>query len=242
MSVTTTPSDHLRTGPRAISLSERPDLRTGILDMPASWPAYIPADPIVVHWAFHTHPDFQNAVVDDEQVVARAATVPLQWDGDPTSLPDTGWDEALRMSMNATAAGADLNTLCALEIAVAPGRRAQNLSARTLAWLADRARAAGFRDIVVPVRPSHKHHEPWLPMGDYIARRRPDGLPEDPWLRVHARAGAEIVKVCPASMTVSGSLAQWRSWTGLAFDTDGPVVVDGAHAPEPVNTAANHAV
>jgi hypothetical protein len=32
-------------------------------------------------------------------------------------------------------------------------------------------------------------------------------------------------------MTISGTLAQWREWTGLAFDTDGPVIVEGALSP-----------
>jgi hypothetical protein len=62
-------------------------------------------------------------------------------------------------------------------------------------------------------------------------RTRADGLPHDPWLRVHARAGAEVVAVAPTSMTVAGSLAEWRQWTGLAFDSTGDVEVPGALLP-----------
>jgi hypothetical protein len=35
----------------------------------------------------------------------------------------------------------------------------------------------------------------------------------------------------PAYMTVSGSLEQWRRWTGLPFDTQGDIEVAGALVP-----------
>ena len=40
-------------------------------------------------------------------------------------------------------------------------------------------------------------------MAEYIARTIPEGLPADPWLRVHARAGGQIVKVAPSGMVVA---------------------------------------
>ncbi len=53
----------------------------------------------------------------------------------------------------------------------------------------------------------------------------------DPWLRVHERLGAHFVKIAPMSMTISGTLAGWRDWTGLPFDVSGDVVVPGALVP-----------
>lgn len=80
-------------------------------------------------------------------------------------------------------------------------------------------------------------------MQQYAARRRRgDGLPTDPWLRTHVRAGGRIVDVCPASMTVGGSLSQWRAWTSLQFDSDGDVDVPGALAPVHVSQTHNYAV
>ena len=79
-------------------------------------------------------------------------------------------------------------------------------------------------------------------MHKYADRVRTDGLPEDPWLRVHVRLGAEFVRVCPTSMTIPGTLAQWRGWTGLPFDTSGLVVVPDALVPVHVDVEQNHAV
>jgi hypothetical protein len=144
--------------------------------------------------------------------------------------------------MTDTYGGRPFTALCALEIAVVPGLQLRNLSALTLQALKDHARAEGFGDLLAPVRPSLKHTAATLSMADYAARTRPDGLPEDPWLRVHVRSGGEIVKICPVSMTVSGSLAQWRDWTGLPFDTSGPVAVPGALTPVAADVEHDHAV
>ncbi|WP_309109935.1 hypothetical protein [Saccharothrix sp.] len=37
--------------------------------------------------------------------------------------------------------------------------------------------------LVIPVRPTTKALHPHLSMDDFLARRRPDGLSEDHWLR-----------------------------------------------------------
>ncbi len=74
------------------------------------------------------------------------------------------------------------------------------------------------------------------------ARLGPDGLPEDPWLRVHARAGATIDKVAPTSMTVVGTPAKWRERTGRSLDGAGAVEVPGALVPVHVDERHGHAV
>ena len=64
-----------------------------------------------------------------------------------------------------------------------------------------------------------------------LFRVREDGLPVDPWLRVHVRAGGRIEKVARRSMVVPGTVEEWREWTGLAFDKTGPVAVPRALVP-----------
>ena len=58
-----------------------------------------------------------------------------------------------------------------------------------------------------------------------------DGLTDGGWDRVAAQA-----------MTITGSLAQWREWTGLAFDASGFVAVPGALVPVHVSVEHDHAV
>jgi hypothetical protein len=69
-----------------------------------------------------------------------------------------------------------------------------------------------------------------------------DGLPQDPWLRVHVRAGGRIVGTCKRATVIAGTLEQWRSWTGLPFDASGPVVVPGALVPVHCSVEHDYAV
>ena len=68
-------------------------------------------------------------------------------------------------------------------------------------------------------------------MERYVRWTREDGLPWDPWIRLHARLGAELVEVCPESMRVTGTVDEWEGWTGLTFPDDGDYVVPGALVP-----------
>lgn len=70
-----------------------------------------------------------------------------------------------------------------------------------------------------------------MPMAEYIARERDDGLPADPWMRVHSRLGATTLGICPGSMRIEGSIQEWSSWTGMTFPASGEYEVSGALVP-----------
>lgn len=100
----------------------------------------------------------------------------------------------------------------------------------------------GFGELVAPVRPTGKAAEPRTPMEEYVGRLRDDGLPADPWLRVHVRAGGRVVGVAPRAMVIPGTLAEWRRWTGLPFDVSGEVDVPGALVPVQCSVEHDYAV
>jgi hypothetical protein len=55
-----------------------------------------------------------------------------------------------------------------------------------------------------------------------------DGLHIDPWIRTHQRLSASILASAPRSMIITGTLAEWEAWTGMAFPESGPYVVPDA--------------
>ncbi len=93
----------------------------------------------------------------------------------------------------------------------------------------------GLRALIAPVRPSQKARYPLIPIENYIQWTTADGLPFDPWLRVHARAGARIIQPCPRSMTVPGTRAEWENWAGMPFPESGTYIVPGALVPVQVD-------
>src|SRR5256885_15568221 len=121
--------------------------------------------------------------------------------------------------------------LCALGITIAPECRGKGLSSRMIERMAEIGRDHGLDTLIAPVRPTLKHRYPLAPMERYIGWRRPDGTHVDPWLRTHERLGAEIVKVAPQSMRVSGSVSEWEEWAEMMFPESGAYVVPGALVP-----------
>jgi hypothetical protein len=79
-------------------------------------------------------------------------------------------------------------------------------------------------------------------MGNYLTWQDDDGLPFDPWLRVHVRAGARIVKACSQSMVISRSVADWQEWTGLVFPESGRYIVPQALVPVEINREENRGI
>src|SRR4029453_12275874 len=79
------------------------------------------------------------------------------------------------------------------------------------------ARDAGYRAVIACVRPTDKERYPLTSIESYARWTRAHGLPFDPWIRLHARLGGRIVRAAPEAMVVRGSVADWESWTGMAF-------------------------
>jgi len=164
---------------------------------------------------------FHGCETGSDDIIIKGRSTPVVWDGDTDSLPDEGWDWALQSSVENYERGIQPNTLCAIEMSVAPHLRGKRLSTVGLGFMREIAKQKGFKNLIAPVRPSQKHLYPLIPMSEYITWTRDDGLSFDAWLRTHQRLGAEIVKAAEKSMIVPGTVEQWESWTGKEFPGSG---------------------
>ena len=212
-------------------LSDRPELMDVFWDMETSWPEFMKHDPIGngYYASLEEFADFVLVCQDHTgEMVAKAHSIPYQRTGD--ELPDAGWDAIINRGLLTMLWGEKPDAVSAVEIAIKPELQGTGLSGRILEALRDHVGRLGFSELVAPVRPNGKAdvHEP---MASYAFRTREDGLPIDPWLRVHVRVGGTIEKVAPRSMVIPGTLEEWREWTGLPFDRTGPVEVPGALTP-----------
>lgn len=228
------------------SLAERPDLRDAFWSIDGAWPRFMLQDPTsetAYAGAVEAYPELHLVVLDGALPVARLHAVPITWPG-LDGLPARGWDWAMQTAEHRALTGddGDRGAVSLIEARIAPDRRGEGLSGPLLAEARRRFADLGTRDLVAPVRPMDLALEPWASPDEYARRARSDGLPADRWLRVHARLGATVVAVCPLSMTIPGTLAQWREWTGLPFAEDGPTEVPGALAPVHVDLVHDHAV
>lgn len=175
------------------------------------------------------HAALQILVVDqrDESIVARGRTIPFRWDGSLEDLP-AGIDA---VGLRAVEEDAEPTALSALAAEVLEDRQGEGLSALVIQAMAAVARAHDLHPLVAPVRPNWKDRYPITPIDRYSQWTRRDGLPFDPWMRVHARLGAVVLRPEPRSLEISRPVSDWESWLGMDLPDDGEYVFPGGLAP-----------
>lgn len=162
-------------------------------------------------------PAFQFHLVDAEgDIVARARSLPIRWDGSVEDLP-AGIDGAIARGFDEEGA----NVLCAMVIMIPRSLQGRGLSARAVEAMAEIARRHSLSALIAPVRPSWKERYPLVPIERYATWRRPDGRCFDPWMRVHERLGATILRTEPESLHITGTVAEWEDWTKMSFPDSG---------------------
>lgn len=216
---------------RTFTYAERPDLAARTGEIEDTIPGFLGHGAVPgEHWGkLRTElPGLQLVLWDEDQdrVVGHARTLPAR---EAEGLPG-GIDDMLERWFGA-APRPDPDVLSAMVAVVDRRRQGEGLSRLLLEAMRDLAAREGFSSLIAPVRPTWKDRYPLIPLERYARWTRADGLPFDPWLRVHARLGAELLQVCPASMVVEGTAAEWEEWTGMAFPEDGSYVVPGALVP-----------
>lgn len=188
-------------------------------------------------------PDYQFLLLDgDEQPVALGNSIPFRYDNTLEELPAEGWDWVFTKGFDDFAAGREPNMVSALSIKVAADHQGRGYSRGAVRAMRHIAASHDFETLVAPVRPSLKPRYPLIPAEQYARWLRDDGLPFDPWLRVHVRLGGEIAHVCARSMRITGTVAQWEGWTGLAMPETGRYVVEGALAPVDIDRERDEGV
>jgi GNAT superfamily N-acetyltransferase len=219
---------------RVITYADNPELLEA-REWDAIWPEYnTHGDVMNVYWPrrYDEFPEFQYFLYDEEArvPVAKGHSAPCKWDGTVEGLP-SGIDEVITDVFRLKEQGQGTNTLTALAIEVPVEHQGKGLSSVMVQTMAGLARKHGFRNLIAPVRPNWKERYPLTPIERYAGWRRPDGLPFDPWIRVHRRLGGEILKPAPQSLRITGSVAEWEQWTGLDLPGSGPYVFPHGLAP-----------
>jgi GNAT superfamily N-acetyltransferase len=223
------------------TVADRPELANADIDV-RGWPEFMRHNRVSEAYFGQVPSAFPATCLiatEGDRVVADAHAVQFARRSD---FPPGGWEQAVVWAFTDVRRGVRPDTACALNISVAHDLQNQGIAALMLAALRQAVGDAGLDVLDAPVRPTHKHLEVGTSMAEYVARTRADGLPCDPWLRTHVRAGGETAGVAPASWVVAGSLGEWRSWTGLPFDRNGPVEVAGGLVPVDCDVAAGRAV
>lgn len=202
----------------------------------AEGPAFLEHDQAVAeYWPRleETFPDNQFCLVDEQSGAAAGVgnSIPIAFEGDWGDLPPEGLDWVLSKGFADRKAGRSPALASALYIEVAESHRGMNVSSEMLKTMRAIARSQGFRHLIAPVRPSLKSRYPLIDIEAYLSWKTSEGLPFDPWLRVHARLGARVLHPCRRAMIVTGTRVEWTEWAEMAFPGDGDYVIPYGLAP-----------
>jgi len=217
------------------TLSEDPGLRERFPEFHRlAWPRFLhEGDGTGGLWPriYSEFADFQFGLCDDAgTLVAVGNSIPFICDGSTGDLPPD-IKEVLERGLAVKQDGRRPTALSALAAIVDPAHRDRRVSRPVIEAMAEIARRHGLKTLVAPVRPSLKQLYPLTPMERYVTWMRADGTVFDPWLRVHQRMGAEMMRVAPKAMVITDTVARWEEWTGLRFPESGSYVVAGAFQP-----------
>ena len=230
---------------KSFTLRERPELEDEFERLSdASWPRFLRQKDALgygQYWPrlFTTWADWQLLIVDElGPTIAVTHAVPLVWSGGADDLPSSIADVLGRAQADHDAGRAP-NALCALAAMVDARFRGKGMSAVAVRAMLDLARAHGLRALIAPVRPANKSAYPLAPIDRYARWTNEDGLPLDPWIRVHVRLGGEILSMASRALVIVGTVADWERWTDMRFPDSGSYVVPGALQPVVIDRQAD---
>lgn len=226
---------------------DRPELWERLTSLSeAVWPEYNRhGERLNAFWPrlYDTFPEFQFVLYDEasDEVLGEGHTIPCRWDGTLDDLP-SGIDSLIEQGFRLRDEGGEPNALSALAIEILPDRQSRGLSPSMLQGMQAIAAAHRFGDLIAPVRPNWKERYPITAIERYMCWTRDDGLPFDPWIRVHARLGATILKAAPRSLLITGTVHEWEQWTEMAFPDTGRYVFPAGLAPVDIDREADKGV
>ncbi len=204
------------------------------------WPEYNKhGDILNLYWPrlYDEWPEYQLVLCEEvgDKVLAEGHAIPCRWNGVPGDIP-AGIDAAIEQGFEGKNGH---NVLCVLAIEIPPGGQGAGLSRVMLRAMTTLAAAHGLNDLIAPVRPNWKERYPLASIESYASWKRDDGLPFDPWIRVHHRSGADQIAPAPHSLRITGAVSEWEAWTEMRFPVTGTYVFPRGLAPLDIDVEAD---
>lgn len=216
---------------------ENPEIRKLQSDLILSaWPEFMLHDIYIdKYWdnIVRRYPEYQFILLEKQtdEIIAIGNSMPVRFDDSIDHLPDGGIDWALETCHRQINSGEKPNLLCAFQIVVSKDHLGSGLSYQAVKAMVAIGQRSGLNHLIAPVRPNLKNQYPLTPMERYINWTNGKNLPFDGWLRVHRKLGAKLINICPESMLITGSVADWESWTKMKFPDSGDYIIPGALVP-----------
>ena len=221
------------------TLKDRQDLIGALQELnKKSWPGFIIYGDTYSWDRFYAElSDFLLLLTDkNDFLIGGGFTVPAIWNGKLDDLPSS--IEKIIINGLETE-GSSANTLIPIAVLVDERFRGESISAEVLKQIKYLAIQLGFQNLIIPVRPTWKTQYPLQSIENYSTWRNKNGFFYDPWLRIHQRLGATIMKCVDSTLKIEGTIEDWENWTGMVFPESGDYVVKNALQPVQIDVESN---
>jgi hypothetical protein len=208
----------------------------------STWPELMQHDKLVNACWPNLYTDFldiQFALFDYEKLVGIGNMMYINWEQPFNLLPDGGVRWAMEKACQDVNQGIQSNLFVGIQILIEPTYQSRGISYHMVKTMQNIAASRGVAHVAVPVRPTLKSRFPLIPMDAYINWNKKDGLPFDPWLRVHLKLGGKIVAICHESMFMEGTVSEWEDWSDSKFPGSGQFTVEQALSPITIDLEKN---
>ncbi len=216
------------------TVKSRPDLAEQMQKLYAgAFPKFMGAERVMrTYWKFveEEFSDYQILLTSEDKVIAIVNSGAFNFDGDNAELDEGGIYWGLKKIASDFYKNKKPNAFMALQITINPDYKGKRLSYICVKELIRLGKEKGYTRLFIPIRPSAKFKYPLMDSEKYFSWTNEEGLPFDPWIRVHVKLGATIVKKCNG-IFISGTISEWEDWTGLKFPYSGEYIVPGALQP-----------
>lgn len=192
------------------------------------FPAFITADPEVKKYIGRVRECFPQLdvmlVCGDGQPMATGWGVPIPWTDQVADLPPS-FADILRVAVEAHDSGGETNAFVICGGVVHPELKGTGTASELVRALIQTGQDHGMTRVLAPLRPTRKHRYPLISIEEYASWTRDDGLPFDPWLRLHVRAGGRVIALAPTAQTMFGSVKEWEEWARMPLPATGQYVI-----------------
>jgi hypothetical protein len=183
--------------------------------------------------------DYQLLFLHDESIVCVFNCMPMNHDFSDEELPENAFEWGMEKGLKDFEDGKEINAALGVQIIIPEEYQGKGISSLVVAEIKNMCVKMGIRKLIIPIRPTLKSRYPINDMEHYIYWKNENGLPFDPWIRVHVKQKGKIIGTCTNAVEIKGTVEKWEKWTNMKFPESGMYVVEGALCPVMIDRENN---
>lgn len=137
---------------------------------------------------------------ENNNLLSHGMLCKIFWDGSVDSLPEDGWTGSTITSYKNEMEKIKNNTMVGLFAHVTKKFRDKKLSGELIESMKKLAKKYNYK-LIIPLRPPSRYQKEYCSMDfeKFCNLKREDGMPVDPWFRLHRKLNAKFLKISKTS-------------------------------------------